>query len=463
MSLPPSVPLLDQILLSVLRPYRLPAMPTAATDVQEANPATELAIVIEQARATVASEAAPDAALKHRFVEALACMIRAAMNPESGDPAFQAIVLRDRHAQVREYASLSTHAGQDRRRLHTLVNAIAHPAKQQRTPPGALREVLARLHGFTSAESWLELSAVAQAALSSPEIANEPLFQRGLAKLLDDPALNRLLRQQALKSDVLVHRYLSLWNRQGPRSGSPEAVLQGAASQHRGAAVEALAAEALEALARRLNVAEGASAQYRAVTSMLVPASIPASPERAKSEWDTVLLKRANAPDGTAAWDVCLLVEAKASVDAATTDLPRLLRGLRLLGHADENTIYFFQTRQGRVPVRGASLRALGRSGNDSTKRVLYCCDAPAETAPRLLGAASKMQLLSAPDSVEFAANLAEKGHIDPGGLQPVWDQLLKARRWKAVLDQYTTLRQARELMVRPQDLLDAIHSPIVT
>jgi hypothetical protein len=40
---------------------------------------------------------------------------------------------------------------------------------------------------------------------------------------------------------------------------------------------------------------------------------------------------------------------------------------------------------------------------------------------------------------------------------------LLKARRWKAVLDQYTTLRQARELMVRPQDLLDAIHSPIVT
>src|SRR5690606_6403215 len=184
-------------------------------------------------------------------------------------------------------------------------------------------------------------------------------------------------------------------SRNWPRCGRPGADRQGAASEHGGAAVEAVAGEALEALARRLNVAEGASAQYRAVTSMLVPASIPASPERAKSEWDTVLLKRANAPDGTAAWDVCLLVEAKASVDAATTDLPRLLRGLRLLGHADENTIYFFQTRQGRVPVRGASLRALGRSGNDSTKRVLYCCDAPAETAPRLLGAASKMQLLS--------------------------------------------------------------------
>lgn len=463
MSLPPSVPLLDQILLSVPRPYRLPAMPIAANDVQEANPTTALAIVIEQARATVASEATPDAALKHRFVEALACMIRAAMNPESGDPAFQAIVLRDRHAQVREYASLSAHADQDRRRVRSVVNAIAHPAKQQRTVPGVPREVLAQLHGSASTESWPTLSAIAQTALTLPEIANEPLIHRALAQLLHDPALSRLLRLQALKSDVLVHRYLSLWNRQGPRPGSPEAVLQGAASQHRGAAVEASAAEALEALARRLNDAEGASAQYRAVTSMLVPASIPASPERAKSEWDAVLLKRTNAPDGTAAWDVCLLVEAKASVDAASTDLPRLLRGLRLLGHADENTVYFFQTRQGLVPIRGASLRALGRSGNDPTKRVLYCCDAPAETAPRLLGAASRMQLLSAPASVGFAANLAEKGHIDSQDLQPVWDQLLKARRWKAVLDQYTTLRQARELMVHPQDLLHAIHSPIVT
>jgi hypothetical protein len=463
MSLPPSLTLLAEILRTVPRPYRLPAMATASSQTQEASPATTLAIAIQQARAAVTCGETPDAMLKHRFIEALSCMIRDAMHPESGDLAFQAIVLRHRAAQVREYASLSAHADQDRRRVRSLVNAIAHPAKQQRVPPGLQRDALAELHEFASAESWPELAAIAQAALALPEIANEALFKAGLAQLLDDPALNRLLRLQTLTSDKLVHHYQSLWSRQGPRPGSPTAVLQGVASQQRGAAVEALAAQALEALARRLNDVEGASAPYCVVTSMLVPASIPASPERAKSEWDTVLLKKADTADGTTAWDVCLLVEAKASVDAAATDLPRLLRGLRLLGHADEKTIYSFQTRQGPVPLCGASLRALRCSVEDPARSVLYCCDAPPETAARLLGAASRMQLLSAPASVEFAAALAEKARTDPQGLEPVWNQLLEAPRWKTVLDQYTTLRQARELMVHPQDLLDTIHGPSIT
>jgi hypothetical protein len=460
--MPPSTALLDQILLGVPRPYRLPAMAVSAAEVQEANPAATLAIAIEQARVAVAGKAAPDAALKHRFLEALACLIRDAVHSERGDPAFQAIVLRHRAVQVREYASLSARAAQDRRRVSSLVNAIAHPAKQQRVPPGRQRAALAELHEFASTESWTGLAATAQAALGLPEIANETRLKRGLAQLPDDPALTRLLRLHALTSDKLVQRYQSLWSRQGPYPGSPMAALQGAASQQRGAAVEALAAQALEALARRLNDAEGTSAPYRVVTSMLVPASIPASPERAKSEWDSVLLKKADTLDGTPAWDVCLLVEAKASVDAAASDLPRLLRGLRLLGHADDKTIYSFQTRQGQVPLRGASLRALRHSAENPATRVLYCCDASADTAPRLLGAASRMQLLSASASVEFAVALAEEGRIDPPGLEPVWDQLLKAARWKAVLDQYTTLRQARELMVHPQDLLDTIQSPNV-
>src|SRR3546814_16111503 len=75
-----------------------------SSDLQETDPATELAIVIEQARAAAAGEVAPDAALKRRFIQALARMICDAMHPESGDPAFQAIVLRHRSIQVREYA-----------------------------------------------------------------------------------------------------------------------------------------------------------------------------------------------------------------------------------------------------------------------------------------------------------------------------------------------------------------------
>src|SRR3546814_19575231 len=70
-----------------------------ASKAQETDPATELAIVIEQARAAAAGEVAPDAALKRRFIQALARMICDAMHPESGDPAFQAIVLRHRRSE----------------------------------------------------------------------------------------------------------------------------------------------------------------------------------------------------------------------------------------------------------------------------------------------------------------------------------------------------------------------------
>ncbi|KAG1257227.1 hypothetical protein G6F65_015994 [Rhizopus arrhizus] len=98
---------------------------------------------------------------------------------------------------------------------------------------------------------------------------------------------------------------------------------------------------------------------------MLVPASIPASAERAKSEWDAVLLRQTRTDAATPVWDVCLLLEAKASIDAATADLPRLQRGLRLLAHADDNAVYPFQTRQGVMHLRGASLRALPADPSD--------------------------------------------------------------------------------------------------
>jgi len=54
-------------------------------------------------------------------------------------------------------------------------------------------------------------------------------------------------------------------------------------------------------LARRLNEAEGSLASYCVVNSMRVPAAMPASHERAKTEWDVVLLRRAKANGETEA------------------------------------------------------------------------------------------------------------------------------------------------------------------
>ncbi|SEJ40544.1 3-deoxy-D-arabino-heptulosonate 7-phosphate synthase [Paraburkholderia diazotrophica] len=457
MSLLPSSPLIDQVLRTVARRYRLPAFADTPDQTENASPSTALAIAIEQARRAVACDEAPAAPVKRRFVEALARLIHDGMRTQSGDPVLQAMVLRQRAAQVQEYASLSAHADHDSRSIRASVNAFAHPAKQLRIPPGPQREALAQLHASASSASWSELYDAARSLLHMPEIANESSFQHGLTRLLDSPELGRLQRLDALASDDLVRQYRSLWDRHGPRSGSANAVAQGVASQQRGAAVEASAAQALEALARRLNEAQGDRASYRVVTSMRVPPSLPASPERAKTEWDVALLERANADDETAVWDVCLLVEAKASVDAATTDLSRLLRGLHLLAHAEENIVYSLETRQGTVRLRGASLRALTTDEAALTKAVLYCCDAPAESSPRLLGAASRMQLLSAQASLEFAGALAEGRHADPQDLEPVWDQLLESPRWRAVLHQYPMLRQVRDLMVHTEDLLAAI------
>ena len=156
-------------------------------------------------------------------------------------------------------------------------------------------------------------------------------------------------------------------------------------------------------------------------------------------------------------WDVCVLVEAKASVDAATTDLPRLVRGLTLLAHADTHTAYSFRTQQGAVRLSGASLAALAGDGAALRRTVLYCCDAPVETAPRVLSPASRMQLLSAHASLEFAGALADGRDADCVDLEPVWRQLLESPRWRPVLDQYATLREVRELMVHPEDLRAAV------
>ncbi|GAB1577773.1 3-deoxy-D-arabino-heptulosonate 7-phosphate synthase [Bordetella petrii] len=456
MARPSSLICLDTLLRGVERRYRLPDLPSDSGGQSRGDTATELALAIERVRQEIARGAIPDAARQRQFVELLRQLIRDAMRANQGDPVFQAMVLRHAAPRVREYASLSAHAGQYRRAVHGAVNTFAHPAKQQRMPPGRLRAALARLHGAASAAAWTALADTARDTLAMPELAAEPAIAQGLERLLAEPALGRLRRLDALASDALARQYQSLWDRNSPRPGSDTAAMQGSASRRRGAAVEALAARALEAVARRLDGLDGAGRPYRVVTSMRVPAAIPGEAARAKTEWDAILLRRASTVAAEPVWDICLLVEAKASADAAGTDLPRLLRGLRLLAHAVPDGIYPFETRQGVVRLRGASLARLPDDAAGLAATVLYCCDAPVEAEPRLLSAASRMQLLSAPASLAFASGLAAGRQGDAAELEPVWADLLQSPRWRAVLNQYPALRQARELMVHPDDLMRA-------
>jgi hypothetical protein len=456
-SVPPSPSLLDETLRVVARRYRVPAHVSASAATLQASPATALVLAIEQARAAVARGDAPAPAIRDAFIDALARMIREALRDESADPVFQAMLLRHRTAVIREYASLAAHAERDRRLIHATVNAIAHPAKQQRARSEPQRDALARLHACASSEAWSALDDAVRQFIDTPEIADPLPLQRGLAQLLENPALQRLRRLDALACDERVRHYQSLWDRQGPRPGSSLALARGLSAKQRGAAVEALASRALDTLARHLNDAERAFASYRVVNSMRVPASIPASHERAKTEWDVVLLRQAKTPDQSAAWDVCLLVEAKASADSATTDFPRLLRGLELLAHAGHDTVYPFRTQQGTVYLNGASLRALRTDDASLARTVLYCSDAGAEAAPRVLSAASRMQLLSALASLQFAGALVDGREPAAIDLEPVWHQLLASPRWRPVLNQYATLRQVRELMVHAQDLQAAV------
>jgi len=363
---------------------------------------------------------------------------------------------------VREYASLAAQDKQDRRRIRTLITRVAHPAKQQRVPAGPLRDALARLHAAASAAAWEALAKHVNHLLALPETAAASAVQETLLTLQDHPALTRLQRLDALASDACVRQYQALLDRNGPRSGSANALEQGLAAQRRGAAVETVVSQALEVLAQRLNEAEPDSACYRVVTSMRVPASLPGSPERAKTEWDSVLLHCAKHVDEPMEWDVCLLVEAKASADAASSDLPRLRRGLHLLAQADEAAIYPFKTQQGLVNLRGASLRTLDPNRPSLADIVLYCSNAPSDGTPRLLSAASRMQLLSEAASLRFASALAEQGVSNPSLLEALWPLLLSAPRLSAVLHQYPLLREARALMVHPDDLLTAVKNATV-
>lgn len=451
----PTSALLRAILHAVPRRYRVsgPAGVLAPDD-----HAGALARLIERLHAVVGAGGAPETSWQDAFVTALDGLIREALRPNGGDPAFQAAVLAHRSPQVRAYLALRRQASADARKVRAAADAVAHPRKPARLPPGPARMLLAQLHAATTAGAWRQAAQASQALPAMSEIAAVEDLALALRTLRDDPALVRLCRAEALGSDPDVRRYESIRARLGPRAGSDEAEAQALLARQRGIAVEAMAARALEAVAAYLDraAAPAAAPRYRVVTSLRVPAGLAADTDRAKTEWDAVLLRRA---DTAPLWDVCLVVEAKASVEAATTDLPRLLRGLRLLAGARPEQAYAFATQQGTIQVRGASLAGLPVTEAALADQVLYCCDAPADGPHAGLNAAGRMQLLSAPTCLAYAAALSQGQSVDRRDLIPLWQALRHDDRWRPVRTLAAMRQLARSLMVHPDDLLATVAS----
>lgn len=455
---------LRALLDAVPRRYRLAGAVGAVGTAAAGSHAGALARAIERLQATLAGGHEPGLLLRDAFVVALDGLIREALRPQDGDPAFQAAVLAYRLPVVREYLALNGGATADRRRVQAVVDALAHPAKPARLPPGQARTRLARLHAATMAADWGLVAHLAHALPALPEVALADGLASTLRALADDPALARLCRIEALGRDPAVCRYREIRARLGPRAGSAEATAQARLARQRGIAVETQAARALRAVAHYLDRIEGAATagmtpRHQVVTSLRVPASLAAATDRAKTEWDAVLLRRADsAPaDAVPLWDICLVIEAKASVEAATTDLPRLLRGLRLLARAQPDQAYAFSTQQGVIQVRGTSLAALPVAEATLAEQVLYCSDAPADAPQAGLHAASRMQLLSAPTCLAYAAALGEGQAVDQDMLAPLWQALWREARWQPVLNLAAMRQLARSLMVHPDDLLATV------
>lgn len=464
-------PVLQQTLQRIERRYRLPDI-SAQTTLPQPSASSSLAVVIEQARLRLQAPQPSTAELKPYFIAAMEQLIHDAMQPAQGDPAVQALVLQHRSETVREYVTLASQEKQDKRRLRTTVTRIAHPARRQRHPAGALRQGLAQLYESSGEQDWTRMAQLLQALLALPDAPRSGTLRETLQNLSAHPALSRLQRLAHLTQNADVSHYVHLLSRNGPRSGSPDAHQQGAAAQRRGAAVEEIVSQALSQLAQTLNHAEADMVGYRVVTSLRAPASLPGPTDRAKTEWDAVLL---HCPQEKAAfqaedssfcstrsqnnltWNVALIIEAKASADAASSDLPRLRRGLRLLGQADPNTLYPCRSQQGLVHLSGPSLQALHPDRSALDSKVLYCSNAPADAQPRLLSAASRMLLLSDLPSLQFAAEWVEHGAASLHHLETLWSRLLTSPDLRSVLEQYPLLQEARALMVHPDDLLEAV------
>ncbi|HYD75997.1 hypothetical protein [Ramlibacter sp.] len=451
--------LLLAALRSTPRPFRLPPLPQDPAAAVADGAEAAVAFSLEAARRSAESGSPLPGQAQEGFTWGLARLIRTALTPAGGDPAFQALVLRSQDPQVDGYLQLAALSAADRRRVRTAVDAIAHPGKLRQHAPGSAREALQHLHRLASAGEWALLQQEGRQLLATM-LPEETAVRAGLDALLRDPALERLLRTQALEATPGVRRYQALCAAGGPLAGSEAALARGRASGRSGRNAEARTAQAFERAAALLDGVAGGRGRCRVVRGLRMPGEFPGQPDRAKAEWDAAIVWE---PEPGGSSDILLLAEVKASPAAATTDYGRLLRGLRRLALAEPDANYAFASDGGRIRLAGRSLRQLGPWGDGLPAQVIYCCPAPPGTLAAVLDPASKGMLLAEPASLAFARQLTLGGDPTQGELDPVWAELTHAPRLRAALHQDRTARQAREAMLDPHDLAAALAQVLAT
>lgn len=418
----------DHVLLEAIRRaprrYRMPALPRDAAAAEAEGPEVAIAFAIETLR-----RGQDDAALAKLFVRALAALISRALDSGTGDPSFQAMVLANQERVVAEHLELASQEGADQRRVRALIDAFAHPGKWRgRAMPGEL----ARLHASSQSGDWPGVRAAAKTLEATA------WSSQGDA-LLAESALSRLERATSVRNEPAVQRYRALVAARGPLAESEEAAGRGRAAARAGAAVEEQTVRAFRQLAHGHRVARG-----------LRPLSgLPRAAHGAKDEWDVALLR---AVEGSGAFDLVLLAEAKASPSSAVSDWPRLRRGLERLAQVPHGIDPVFSGDEGEVRVRGESLRAFAPPERGLPERVIYCCTAEEARVP-LLSAPARALLLQQPASPAYAGAVGRGGAGDAGVLAPVWEALLRSPQLRPVLEQYETARSAREVMLHPDDL----------
>lgn len=419
----------------------MPALPLDAEAARARGAETALAYAIEAARQAREAGVTPGVEVQSLFLRSLADLVDAALAPQGGDAAFQALVLRAQDALVEEHVRLAAHAAADARAVRAAVNAIAHPGKLRHLPPGPPREELEALHRLGGGGAWRELRVLAT--------------QLSIASIVEHPALARLERGTTLLAHPGVQRYTALCEQRGPLAGTDAASAQGRSSARLGATAEEATLQAFHAITEWLD-ARAPAARYRAVGSLRTPRGFPGAVDKAKDEWDAAILR---AGDTAGAEDVVLLAEVKASPAAATPDFSRLMRGLQRLAHADPHAHYDFAAADGEVRIAGASLRGLLPQRQGLPLHVVYCCSAEPETRPAMLSAATRAVLLAEPASLAFAALRLRGESAAPDLLLPAWDALATAPRLRSALHQYQTATAVRDAMLHPDDLLATLRA----
>lgn len=428
--------LLHEALRAAPRRYRMAPLPLDGQSAEAAGSEAALAWALETLR-RAGDGAAPVAATQDLFTRHLAELIRAALVPGGGDPAFQALVLRAMEPEVEEYVRLASKAAADRRVVTSAVDAVAHPGKMRNVHDASLREALVRLHALSASGSWSALGE-GMGALGPPLRGDDIFFH----------ALQRLQRGEDLLQSPAVQRYRALCEQRGPQAGTGAAIESGRASARAGDLAEAATVAALREIAGLMNARD---AGHRVVRSLRTPRGFPGAGGKAKDEWDAAIVRDREGRDGA---DILLLVEVKAAPAAATPDFTRLARGLERLAQAGQAGAWEFPSADGAVRVAGESLRRLQPPGRALPAHVIYACSAEPESRQQLLGAATRAVLLAEPASVAFARELARGGTASHEQLAAVWRDLASAQRLRSALHQYDTARLAREAMLHPQDLL---------